>query len=136
MDISVSQAEGGVPVTIMQLQGELDASNYLDLIDRARGIYSAGARYLLLDLSGLSFMASSGLVALHSIALIVRGEEPPDPEHGWGAFHGVSRDKDLAAEQHCQLLNPQPSVARTLEMTGFSSFVQVHTDLETAIASF
>jgi anti-anti-sigma regulatory factor len=136
MDIVVKEAQGNIPVTIMQLQGELDASNYLDVIAHTKEVYKAGTRDLLLDLSGLSFMASSGLVALHSIALIMRGEEPPDPEHGWGAFRALGRDKEAGFEQHCKVLNPQPPVARALEITGFKAFLEVYTDLDTALASF
>jgi anti-anti-sigma regulatory factor len=132
----VSQAEARVPVTIMKLQGELDASNYQDLVARAENEYRTGTRDILLDLSDLSFMASSGLVALHSIALIMRGEEPPDPEHGWGAFRALAKDKEGGYELHCKLCSPQPSVAKTLEMTGFSTFLEVYSDPEEAIASF
>jgi anti-anti-sigma regulatory factor len=136
MDIVVSQAEGRVPVTVMKLAGELDASNYRDLVGQAEEEYGAGTRDLLLDLSGLSFMASSGLVALHSIALIMRGEEPPDPEHGWGALRALAKDKEGGYEPHCKLCCPQPPVAKVLEMTGFDRFLEVHTDPEAAIASF
>ena len=48
-------------------------------------------RHLLLDLTGLTFMASSGLVALHSVVRVMHGEEPPDPEGGWGALPRVDR---------------------------------------------
>lgn len=136
MELVMTQAQGQVPVTIMKLVGELDASNYMQVIARGKEFYAAGTRDLLLDLSDLSFMASSGLVALHSLALIMKGEEPPDPEHGWGAFHGISRERERGFADHLRLYKPQPSVARTLEITGFANFVQVHTDLEAALASF
>lgn len=136
MDIVVKQAQANVPVTIMQLDGELDASNYLDLIARVNEVYEAGTRYLLLDLGGLSFMASSGLMALHSSALIMRGDEPPDLEYGWGAIRAMGRDQEGGLEAHCRIFDPQPSVKRTLEITGFESFLEVHCDLETALASF
>jgi anti-anti-sigma regulatory factor len=136
MDIIVRQAEGRVPVTIMELHGELDASNYLDVVARTKEVYEDGTRDLLLELSDLSFMASSGLVALHSIALIMRGEEPPDPEYGWGAFRALAKDKDGGFEPHCKLCNPQPSVAKTLEITRFNTFLEVQPDPEAAVASF
>jgi anti-anti-sigma regulatory factor len=136
MELETREAEGRVPVTIMALGGELDASNYLDVIAKTKELYTAGARDLLLDLTDLSFMASSGLVALHSAALIMKGEEPPDLEHGWSAFHGISRDRDRGVAAHLRIYNPQPPVARTLEMTGFKTFVAVYTDLETALNSF
>lgn len=136
MDIEITEAQGRVPVTIMQLRGELDATNYRDAIATVREVYAAGARDLILDLSDLSFMASSGLVALHSIALIMRGEEPPDPEYGWSAFRSVSKQREQGPDPHCRICNPQPAVDRTLEMTGFKTFLEVHSDVQMALAAF
>jgi anti-anti-sigma regulatory factor len=136
MNIAVKEAQGRVLVTVMQLQGELDASNYLDVIAKAKEVYQAGTRYLLFDLSDLSHMSSAGLMALHSTALIMRGAEPPDPEYGWSAYHSMARDREGGMDQHCKILNPQPSVDRTLQITGFKAFFEVHTDMEAALASF
>jgi anti-anti-sigma regulatory factor len=136
MDISVNQAQGRVPVAILGIQGDLDASNYQDLIAKAKEIYSAGTRHILLDLSNTPFMSSSGMVALHSIALLLRGEQPPDPEHGWAAIHGIGRGLGTGLQQHIKLLNPQPKVGRALEKAGLKEFFEIHTELATAIASF
>ena len=136
MEIVIKEAQARVPVTIMQLQGELDASNYLEVIARAKELYAAGSRHLLLDLSDLSFMGSSGLVALHSIVLIMNGEEPPDPEYGWSAFHAAAKAVEGKSTAVCKVLNPQPAVNRTLEVTGFKTFLGVYTDQETALAAF
>ena len=136
MDITVKQVQGGVPVTILQTHGDLDASNYQDLIAKGKEVYEAGARDILLDMSDTPFMGSSGLAALHSLALLVRGDELPDLESGWNVFHEIDRDRNSGLQKHIKLLNPQPQVDRTLEMTGLKQFFEVHTDLETAIASF
>jgi len=136
MEIVVEQAQGRVPVTIMQLHGQLDASNYLDVIARAKELYAAGTRHLLLDLDGLSFMSSAGLMAVHSVALIMQSQKPPDLEHGWSAFHTVERDLEGSKATNCKILNPQPAVSRSLEVTGFTTFLEVHTDLEAALASY
>ncbi len=130
MNISVEQVQGSVPVTIMKLQGKLDASCYLDVIARAKELYQTGTRDLLLDLSEMSFMASSGLVALHSIALLMRGEDPPDPEAGWNAFRAIGLDLEAGAgyDAHCKLLDPQPRIDQTLEVTGLKRFLEVYTD--------
>jgi anti-anti-sigma regulatory factor len=125
-----------VPVTILGIQGDLDASNYLDVIARAREICEGGARHILIDMGGVPYMSSSGLVALHSIALLVRGEDPPDPEHGWAAFHSIDRDLDTGPQQHVKLLNPQPRVERVLKMAGFDRFFEVFSDQEAAVSSF
>ena len=136
MEIVFEEAQGQVPVTIMHLHGQLDASNYLDVIARATEKHEAGTQDLLLDLSDVAFMASSGLVALHSVALIMCGAQPPDPEYGWAAFRTMARDVHGSIAQHCKLLNPQPSVVRTLELTGFKAFVEIYTDREQALAAF
>jgi anti-anti-sigma regulatory factor len=136
MNIAIKETQGRVPVTIMLLQGELDASNYLSVINQAKEVYQAGSRHLLLDLSDLSYMSSAGLMALHSAALVMRGAEPPDPEYGWGAYHAMARDREAGTDPYCKILNPQPSVDRTLEITGFKAFFEVYNDLEAALASF
>ena len=136
MDITVSQMQGRVPVSVLRPHGELDASNYLELIAKGQEVYNAGARDILLDMSDIPYMSSSGVMALQSIAAIVRGEEPPDPEGGWGAYHAVHRDRDAGCQQHFKLLNPQPRVDRVLEMVGFNRFLEIYKDLETAVASF
>ena len=135
MNVSASQAQGRVPVTILSIQGDLDGSNYQDLIAKAQELYQAGTRRLILDMTGLRFMSSSGIVALHSIALLMRGDQPPDPAQGWAAFHAVARDS-AELQQHVKLLNPQPRVDRALEVAGLKTFFEIHTDLATAVASF
>jgi anti-anti-sigma regulatory factor len=136
MKVTISQAQGRAPVTLLHVHGDLDAASYRDLIAKGQEAYDAGARYILLDLSDMPYMSSSGLVALHSIALMLRGEEPPDPEAGWEAFRAIDRDRDSGLQQRVKLLNPQPQVDRALETVGFKQFFEVHTDLAAAIASF
>jgi anti-anti-sigma regulatory factor len=136
MTITIDRAQGKVAVTILGIHGELDASNYLEVIAKAQEAYDAGARYILIDMNDMPLMASSGLVALHSVALLMRGEEPPDPEHGWAAFRAIDRDRDSGLQRQVKFLNPQPKVDQVLEMTGLKEFFEIHTDLDTAIASF
>ena len=136
MTITIDQVQGKVPVTILGVQGDLDASNYQEVIDSATQAFEAGARDMLIDMSDIQFMSSSGLVALHSIALLLRGEELPDPEFGWEAFNTLERDRESGIQEHVKLLNPQPQVDRSLEITGLKKFFEVYTDLDTAVGSF
>ena len=136
MQITVDQIQSRAPVTILAIHGDIDASNYEQVIAKARELYAAGARYLLLDLSDVPFMGSSGVVALHSIALLMRGETPPDPEAGWQAFHSIDHARAGGIQQHVKLLGAQPKVSRTLQMTSMSDFFEIHTDKQAAIASF
>jgi anti-anti-sigma factor len=137
LETTIDQASGRVPVTIIALNGELDASNFGDLIETARRLYDSGTRYLLLDLADLRFMASSGLVALHSILRLMHGEAPPDPEAGWGALHSLGLDASGGETQsEVQLCAPQPAVERVLTRTGLSRLFVIHPDRASAIAAF
>ena len=136
MDMKSSIVPGKPATIILDLDGELDASNYLDVIERVHQLYSDGARQLVIDLSDLSFLSSSGLVALHSAAMIMRGENPPGPELGWSAFHAIATDVEQGFETCCKLVNPQGRVRKTLDMTGFNAFLEVFDDTDAAVRSF
>jgi anti-anti-sigma factor len=136
IQLTVSQLAGRVPVTVLKPRGALDASNYQDLIAEATKVYDAGARDILLDLSEVPYMSSSGLVALQSIAAMLRGEAPPNPDEGWSAFRAIHRDRDAGPQGHFKLLSPQPRVETILDTVGFNKFLEVACDLETAVASF
>ena len=136
MDISVSQMQGNVPVTVIKLDGQLDGQNYQELITRARELYSAGARDFVLDLSDLTYISSAGLVALHSVALLVKGEELPDTEQGWSAYRSMGRTSGSGVQTHLKLLNPRDEVRNVLDMVGFGNVFQIFTDLDEAVKSF
>lgn len=131
LETTIERIEGPVPVTVVRLEGELDASNFETLIDEVRGLYEAGARQLLLDLADLRFMASSGLVALHSIVRIMHGEPPPDPESGWSALHTAVDH----TQTEVQLCAAQPAVERVLARTGLDRMFIVHPDRASALAA-
>jgi anti-anti-sigma factor len=137
LETTVETAEGRVPITIVALDGELDASNFESLVASVRDLYEQGARALLLDLTDLRFMASSGLVALHAIVRVMHGEEPPDTESGWNTLHAVGLDAATGSTQaEAQLCGAQPAVQRVLERTGLSRLFVIHPDRATAIAAF
>jgi anti-anti-sigma regulatory factor len=136
MNISVSQAQGSVPVTVLKLDGQLDGQNYQELIAKAQELYDAGGRDFLLDMSDLTYISSAGLVALHSVALLARGEELPDMEGGWSAYRSMGRSSEAGVQKHVKLLNPRSEVMGVLEMVGFSNLFQTYTDREEAVKSF
>ena len=135
METTIERIGDGT-TALVAVSGELDASNFQSLIDVGRELYAAGTRQLVLDLDGLTYMASSGLIALYSLALILRGEPPPDPEEGWGAFHAIGMDEDAALHHSVKLLRPQANVSRVLERTGLTRFFDVYTERDAALASF
>ena len=136
MNISISQVQGKVPVTVIKLDGQLDGQTYQDLINKARDAYKAGWRDFLVDMADLSYISSAGLVALHSMALLLQGEELPDTESGWSAYRSMGRSKEAGMQEHMKLLNPRAEVQSVLDMVGFSTVFQVFTDFDQAINSF
>jgi anti-anti-sigma factor len=137
LDTTIAEVEGRVPITVLALDGELDASNFESLIERVNELYLAGTRHLLIDLTDLRFLASSGLVALYSAVQLMHGEPPPDLESGWGAFHSMDLDAAGGTNQsEVQLCGAQPAVARVLDRTGLAQLFPMHTDRATAVAAF
>jgi anti-anti-sigma factor len=134
MTIGVDHVEGDPPVAVIPLEGELDASNYEGVIDAVRKAYAEGARGLVFDMAGVSFMASSGLFALHSAVRIMRGETPPDPEAGWGALHEMSGDHD-AEGGAVRIAAAQDAIARVLDRTGMTRLFGMSDTRDDAVAA-
>lgn len=136
MNITVSQAQGKVPVTVLKLDGQLDGQNYQELISKAQELYNAGARDFLLDLGNLTYISSAGLVALHSVALLARGEELPDTEGGWSAYRSMGRSAEAGMQKHVKLLNPRSEIMNVLDMVGFGNVFEIYTNPDEAVNSF
>jgi anti-anti-sigma regulatory factor len=128
MNITVSIQQAREPIAIMRLQGDIDASNFVQVVDKAREIYQNPARNLVIDLSEVPNVSTTGLVAIHKIALIYSGvpekEAHPDQTHSSNA------------RKHVKLLNPQPAVETALTTAGLKLFFKVFRDLESALNSF
>ncbi|MCI0549873.1 MAG: STAS domain-containing protein [Anaerolineae bacterium] len=136
MNISVTKEAGNVEVTVLRVEGQLDGQSYQDLIVKARELSNAGSHDFILDLTDLTYISSAGLVALHSIALMLKGEEMPDTEHGWSAYRSMGRGSEAGMQTHIKLLNPRDEVRSVLEMVGFDRVFEIFIDLNEAVKSF
>ncbi len=136
MEITILTQQGAVPVTVMKPHGDVDASNYAQLVSKVEALQKEGAKDFILDLSDVPFMSSAGLVALHSIALMLRGAAPADPESGWVALKSIDRSREAGMQKHVKLLQPQQYVAETFDKAGFTQFFEIFSDLRQAVASF
>jgi anti-anti-sigma factor len=130
--IAVDQARGRVPVTIMRIEGSVDAATYQALQTAVDTAYAAGARYVLFDLANVAYMSSAGLRMLHRISDRLSDENAA--EGGAATSPGVTGGSFKSP--HVKLLNPSKNVSRLLEISGFVLFLDIYTDLDTAIASF
>ncbi len=131
MEITVTIQQANEPVAIMHIQGAIDATNFTQAVDKAEEIYKNPARNLIIDLSEVPSISSTGLVAIHKIALLYSGvpqnvqeNENPDFTHS------------SSARKHVKLLSPQPEVDKTLQGAGLKLFFKVFQDLESALESF
>src|SRR5918993_3855110 len=137
LETTVEQVDGPTPVTVVALDGELDGASYERVIDTVRQAYEGGARNLVLDLSKLEFISSSGLVALHSAMRLMRGEAPPDTEQGWEALRAI-RDEVEDGKMHTSLrvCGTQEGVQKVLDRTGLGPLLPSYPDRASAIAAF
>lgn len=128
MDISVTLQQAKEPVAIMHLEGNIDASNFVQIVDKAQEIYQNPAHYLIIDLSDVPSISSTGLAAIHKIALLYSGvpeaKTHPDLTHS------------SQARKHVKLLKPQPEVDKALASAGLKLFFKVYQDLDSALNSF
>jgi anti-anti-sigma regulatory factor len=132
MDITTDRPSADLAV--IGLAGELDGSNFERVIDAGRAARDGGARRIVVDLSGLTYMGSSGLVAIHSISLLLRGQEPPSAENGWQAIHDIGNaEADDAGDAVLLLVGPPPSIERVLSRSGMLDLFPVHADRASAV---
>lgn len=128
MNITVDVKQARELIAIMRLQGDIDASNFVQVVDKAQEIYQNPARHLIIDLSEVPSISSTGLVAIHKIALLYSGvsveKTHPDLTH------------NSNARKFVKLLSPQPAVDKALETAGMKLFFKVFHDLESALNSF
>src|SRR5512138_1584222 len=110
MDIDVTFHQGNEPIAIMRLNGEINASNFVQVSDKAQELYMNPARNLIIDLSDVTSISSTGLAAIHKIALLYSGV-PQQVEQGTNPDFTHSSN----ARKYVKLLNPQPEVEKTLE---------------------
>jgi anti-anti-sigma regulatory factor len=136
VNITISKKQGRVLVTILQLAGILDGSNHAQLDDEAKKIYQSGMRDLLIDLSKLTFMSSSGLGAIHKTGLLFRDPPKAEEESGRTSTQTIDRERGIQVSKHVKLLSPQPRVAEILYIASFDVLFKIHTNLEAAVASF
>lgn len=129
MDISSWQESGQIPVTILQLKGDLTAEE--QLVGKAQAVFQDGARDIILDLSGVPYISSAGLRAIHVIYMLLRSADPRDEE---SAVRGITRG--TYKSPHLKLVNPSRNGLKALTTSGYDLFLDIHDSIPKAVASF
>jgi anti-anti-sigma factor len=137
LQTTVEQVEGPTSVTVVALDGELDAASFEHVIETIRQVYEGGGRRLLMDLTNLTFISSSGLVAVHAAMRLMRGEAPPDLEQGWGALRAIRDEvEDGTVQANLHLCGTQDAVRKVLDRTGLGGLIPSYPDRAAALAAF
>jgi anti-anti-sigma factor len=132
MDIEVSHEQGRKPVTVFRIQGEINIASYQQLEEKAREAQAAGMRDLILDLGNVTYVSSAGIRALDNIFKLLRTDAPEESSE---AMRQGLRDGTFKSP-HLKLLNPTPRVLEALTIAGVDMLLEVHHNLQDAVASF
>jgi anti-anti-sigma factor len=117
LQIGLSREEGDKAVTVMRLKGPLDANTQKRLEDKARDAIDAGAEYLLIDMSAVDYLGSAGMRAIHAITNMLSPDEP-----------GMRSAR-------LKIVNPSPAAGKVFKTLGFDTFIDIHDNVDDAIAS-
>jgi anti-anti-sigma factor len=112
--VKISQAQGRIPVTIFHLQDRINLGNFAELEETAREAHTNGMRDLVLDLGDTVSLTSIGIRAI------------------------VIIHKMLSTDggQHLKLANLTPYIREMLDIAGVTQYIEIHADVDEAVASF
>ena len=129
--ITIGMLPARVPLAILDVRGEIDAQTGPQLEAAAAEAQRQGARHLVLDLSGVSFMGSAGMRALIAIDEMLRAQTGQA-----GQGEGQTTATASFKSPYLKLLSPPPAVARTLRISGFEMIFNIFSDRQAALDSF
>ena len=132
MEIKITTMKGRVPVQVMHVHGELNSATYEAFQSKANELIKSGAQYILLDLTNSPFISSAGLRTIHSIYNQLRAAKPDkdDEEIRKGISAGTYKSP------YIKVLNLSSDAAKAFNLGGFDMYIEPHTDLLKAVASF
>jgi anti-anti-sigma regulatory factor len=128
LNITSSQIQGEVPVTILHLSGHVHGSTESQLLDRARQAYEDGSKYLLLDLSDVGILTSAGLRAIHNIFKLFTPQNDVEV---------IRQHKEEPYKSpYVKLVCPNPEIYYVLNIAGFLQNILIYNKMDDAINSF
>ena len=128
LNITASQIQGKVSVTILHLSGHLHGSTEQQLVDRAQQAHEDGSTHILLDLAGVEVLTSAGLRAIHNIFNLLT----PQSDVALIRQHGEEPYKS----PYFKLVCPNPDVYYILNIAGFLQNILIYNNMEEAVNSF
>ena len=113
MEITIKPASANPQVAVLEPRGRIDTHTYRHVTEWADRVVDSGCVCVVMDLSQVEYISSSGALALQTIAarLVQEG----------GAL---------------KLARLRPGVAEALQLIGFQRIVEMYDTVEEAVASF
>ena len=134
MEIKTTTENGRVPVTVVQVDGNLDSSTYENFQSEVDNIIEGGARYILLDLAQAKYISSAGFRAFNNIFNKLRALHPDtnlsDKEMKQGISAGTYKSP------HLKISGMSDNIRSAFELAGFDMFIETFSDLKSAVDSF
>jgi hypothetical protein len=128
MEITRTETEASVPVTVFHIEGAFNADE--PLAGMIRQAVEDGTRNILLDLSDVPYMSSAGLRALHTGYTLLRDKSETSDKVNKGLREGSYYSP------HLKLLKPSKMVMEVLSISGYDMFLESFTDQKKALAAF
>lgn len=129
MEITTWHEKGTVPVTVLQLRGDLNSTDPLE--GRSQELFDEGTRNLILDLTEVNYISSAGLRAIHAIYMMLRSVDPEDEA---SAVRGITRGSYKSP--HLKLVNPSKNGMKALATAGYDIFLDIFHNVPDAVDAF
>jgi anti-anti-sigma factor len=132
MEITTSIVQSRVPVTVMRLEGDLDANSAESFNAAVAAVIEGGARDVLIDLSAVPFLSSAGIRSLH--ALYTQLHPGGSEQEKDAVYKGISAGTYSAP--HLKLLKPTHKVEEVIKLSGLDMYLKMYTNESEALAAF
>jgi len=131
MEITISQVQGRVPITIMRLKGDFDYMSVDDFDREAKNALEKGGTNFLIDMAGVPFMSSVGIRSIYHLYDLLH---PAATEETKAIHKGVLAGTYKAP--HLKLLSPPKRVLDSLKFVSLDTYIDILDNEQEAIAAF
>ena len=116
LKISISQVEGEIPISVLNVEGNIDIKNHWELDAKAEELIRRGEQNILINLTNSDDMCCAGFRSIYR------------------TFIGLNRGREGRA--HLRLLKPSDRAKRMMKTMGFDVLIPSYNNMDEAISSF
>ncbi len=132
MEVSVSEQQGRVAVTVFRVSGDIDSNTYQILQQEVESKIQGGTHNVVMDLTEVGYMSSAGIRLLSHVFNELRTNSPQDSDESirQGVRAGTFKSP------HLKLVNPTPRVAEVIKVSGLDMMLDSYPTVPEAMAAF